>query len=133
MKYLKGYRIFESTDIRYEQVEVMKDICRDLEDNGFGISTAMYGSPKICLTIKKENSDGSDDLFFINQISKEVDHLISYINQENYSSYSVILNDPEGRNIGWNSKYHHRYYNTIDKYFKEHSNKLFRTFKIEVS
>src|ERR1022692_4560077 len=77
MKYLRSYKLFESTD----SLETIQDILLSVTDEGFDVDIQEY--PRIGMFEVKINT--IDPI-----ISNDVNHLISYLSEDGYRSFAGV-------------------------------------------
>lgn len=91
MKYIKGYKIFESNGFSIEEVtNHIKDMLLDLEDDGFSVNVSKYhnrtDSPIINICIRPNSSSTFTDPFFptfnSNRILIFTDRIKNYFDME---------------------------------------------------
>jgi len=89
MKYLKGYKIFES-DSNFDKeylIEEIKDLLIDLEDQEFRVFVKLDDSID-CLNVsiykEEENINTKEDLFNYEDIEYYINRLINYLKDFNY-------------------------------------------------
>ena len=111
MKHIKYKKIFESKDDIEEVIETIKDICLELQDEGYRIeiipnkkadgSMTQWGHRMyISLEPDKDEYLGREIEFNISDIMEVINRLIDYltINIENFTRYCISVLSSKG---GW--------------------------------
>lgn len=125
MKYIKEYKIFEKSDlidsIGIKDANEVNDILLPLADKGFKvlITTNYYWRLIVKIDMLNIVEDGNNyEEFKYEDISDEVNHLLKYLQDNEYSSINLSSN--------LNSKIEHKIFDNKDviKYLDIHCNKI---------
>lgn len=93
MKYLKTYETF---GVWSDDLIELEHILRDLEDDGIRVDVNHFDGINVYLTNSSEHEHGSftaPDTFLFSQIKHNIEHLVSYLDEEGYeidSIYNIV-------------------------------------------
>ena len=102
MRYLKPYKLFESTEVDFDIEQDIKDIFLELEDIGF---TIKIGNRRFSggyeIEIMKINDDSQKEDFLLREICDSLIVLVSYLKDNGYYIYDVL-----GKEMVVSEEYH---------------------------